>query len=65
MRVPCGAVRSWAGDYTRSSLFKLAPYVNVVCLSFMQPDTTYSAASGTTFAGTGLQFSSNAEVRAA
>lgn len=39
----------------------LPPYVNVVILSFMRPDNTYQAGSST-FAGTGLDFSSDPSV---
>jgi chitinase len=51
---------SWAGSAATSKLANLPSYVNMVLLSFMQPDATYSG--GVTWAGTGIQFSSDASV---
>lgn len=55
-------VADWASSAATSSLAKLPSYANVVILSFMMPDTTYTASNGISFQGTGLQFSSNADV---
>jgi chitinase len=51
---------NWAGTGASLRLAKLPSYVNMVLLSFMQPDSSYSG--GVTFAGTGIQFSSDASV---
>ena len=51
-------LQSWSDPYAEtaaaSQLATLPPYVNIVCLAFMQPDTSY--AGGITLDGTGLQF---------
>ncbi|KAI3429384.1 hypothetical protein D9Q98_005479 [Chlorella vulgaris] len=54
----------WAGDAASSAIASLPSYANIICLSFMLPDSTYHG--GITFAGTGLSFSSEpAVIRAA
>ncbi len=50
----------WTSSSTSNQLINLPPYVTQVFLSFMSPDTRYKG--GVTFAGTGLQFSSDASV---
>ena len=50
----------WTGTASSSALANLPPYFTHVILSFMSPDATY--AGGLTWAGTGLQFSSDPSV---
>ena len=50
----------WKGKAADSALANLPPYFTHVILSFMSPDATYSG--GLTWAGTGLQFSSDPSV---
>lgn len=50
----------WKGTAATHRLATLPSYVNIVYLSFMLPDATYSG--GVTWSGTGLQFSSDAAV---
>jgi hypothetical protein len=47
-------VDPWVGNAADSQLASLASYVNIVCLAFMLPDSTYTG--GVTFQGTGLSF---------
>lgn len=51
----------WSSDGNRTNLGNLPSYVNVVNLSFMQPDATYQKGS-MQLSGTGLQFSYSADV---
>lgn len=59
-----GYYESWRDPFTLSAatskIANLPPYVTQVLLSFFRPDSTYPG--GVTFAGTGLDFSSPAQV---
>lgn len=46
--------RPWSSNGNTSQLVQLPSYVNVVCLSLMRPDVTYTG--GLSFDGTGLDF---------
>lgn len=50
----------WSDDPQCLQLANIAPYVNMVIVSFMQPDATYPG--GDTMLGTGLEFSSDPSV---
>ncbi|KDD74727.1 hypothetical protein H632_c1110p2, partial [Helicosporidium sp. ATCC 50920] len=50
----------WAGSGSTSKISQIPTYANYVILSFMKPDSSYNG--GVTFDGTGLQFSSSAQV---
>lgn len=51
----------WAATASTSRLANLPAYVNIVVLSFMRPDATYTSGS-MQFTGTGLEFSSSPDV---
>lgn len=51
----------WASDPQQLQLANIAPYVNMVLVSFMQPDASYNRGSYS-FTGTGLQFSADGKV---
>jgi chitinase len=59
-----GYFQSWSDPWSATpavnNLANIPSYVNYVILSFMRPDSTYTG--GVTFAGTGLDFSSDAAV---
>lgn len=50
----------WSDDPTKLQLANIAPYVNMVIVSFMKPDATYEG--NTKLAGTGLDFSADGVV---
>ena len=51
----------WVGTASDSRIANLPSYVNIVVLSFMKPDSTYSLVD-MTFTGTGIEFSSTPQV---
>ncbi|MEJ6480378.1 glycosyl hydrolase family 18 protein [Nostoc punctiforme UO1] len=60
-----GYYQSWSEQWTSNpqqmQLANIAPYVNTVIVSFIQPDATYTKGSYN-FAGTGLKFSADGKV---
>lgn len=60
-----GYYQTWSEQWTSSpqqmQLANIAPYVNMVIVSFMQPDASYNRGSYN-FTGTGLQFAADGKV---